>query len=321
MTSGNLQSRLRYSLGNEAARDEMLGYLINNSVPGSRKFYVSSVIGSELFNGEDADHPVTTVASALTKCRASYGDEIHLLPGHNEGIGNAQLTWNVAGVKIIGHGWGSLRPRFDFDHANASIDITANNMVVSNIDLLPSVTIVTIGIDINAGVVGTHLDRIQVLPGEDGAGVDEFVLAIDLKAGCDRTRISRMRHRQHASAAGSVASISLTGASDDIWIFGTADEWCFFDMAGAALVAPINGITTLSTGVRVERCIFVTDAAEPGYEFITGTTGVAVDCLVYSNHTALANALVGDGVARFRCENIEVAAESGGVIGTASVDD
>lgn len=321
MTSGNLQSRIKYALGNKQAGDEMVGLLIGPSVPGSRKFYVSSTRGSADNDGEAPDRPVLTVAAALLKCTANYGDEIHLLPGHNEGIGNAQLTWNVAGVRIIGWGFGTLKPRFDFDHANASIDVTANNMFVTNIALLPSVTGVVIGIDVNAAVVGTWLDRIEVLPGEDGAGVDEFVLAIDLKAGCNQTQISRPKHRQHASAAGSVASISLTGASDDVYIYGTADEWGYFDMAGAALVAPINGITTLSTGIRIERCIFVTDAAEPGYEMITGSLGTALDCLVFSNHATLAGALVGDGIARFRCENIELAAESGGVIGTASVDD
>jgi len=299
--------------------DELFAYL-HGPLVGS-VYFVSSVTGSSRYPGTAKDRPLSTIAEALEKCSGTTQDVIYLLPGHNEGIGNAQLTWNKAGVSIIGLGERSLTPRIDFDHANASIDITASGMFISNIRLLPSVTIVTIGIDVNAGVTDTHLDKIEVLPGEDGAGVDEFVLAIDIKAGCDRTKISRMKHRQHASAAGSVASISLTGASDDIHIFGTMDEWCFFDMAGTALVAPINGITTLSTGIRIERCLFITDAAEPGYELITNSTGVAVDCLVYSNHATLAAALVGDGVARFRCENIELAAESGGVIGVASVDD
>lgn len=284
-------------------------------------FYVDSANGTSAGPGWSPDNAYATTAQALAVCTASNGDVIYWCPGHNEGIGNAQLTWDKAGVTLQSLGTGSLRARFDFDHANASIDVTASNVTIRDIVLLPSVTAVAIGIDVNTLVTDTFIDGLEVLPGEDGAGVDEFTLAVDLKVGCSRTRIARVKHRQHASAAGSVASISLTGASDDVYIYGTADEWCFFDMAGAALVAPINGVTTLSTGVRVERCIFVTDAAEPGFEFLTGTTGVALDCLVFSNHATLAAALVGDGIARFRCENIELAAESGGVIGTASVDD
>lgn len=278
-------------------------------------FFVSSVTGVS-GGGRNPDAPALTIAEALALCTDSKGDRIYVLPGHNEGIGDAQWTWNKIGVEIIGLGRGSLTPRIDFDHANASIDITASGMLIKNLRLLPSVTGVVIGIDVNAAVTDTAFEDIEILPGEDGAGVDEFVLAFDVKVGCSRTSFKRIKHRQHASAAGSVASISLTGASDDV-----SFEDSFFDMAGAALVAPINGITTLSTGLLFKNCVFVTDAAEPGYEMITGSLGVAINCLVYSNHATLAAALVGDGIARFRCENIELAAESGGVIGTASVDD
>ena len=104
MTSGNLQSRITYALGNKQAGDELIGILAGPSVPGSRKFYVSSTRGSADNDGEAPDRPLLTVAAALLKCTANYGDEIHLLPGHNEGIGNVQLTSNVAGTKIIGHG-------------------------------------------------------------------------------------------------------------------------------------------------------------------------------------------------------------------------
>ena len=284
--------------------------------PGAIYFVHSGTGTNAAGYGENPDAPFASLAYAFSSDVPVSGDVIYLLPGHNEGIGDAQVTLDIAGVTVIGLGRGSLTPRFDFDHANASIDIAASSITIKNIRLLPSVTAVLIGIDINTLCADTLLDGIEILPGEDGAGVDEFVLAIDLKVGCNRTVIRNVKHRQHASAAGSVASISLSGASDDITI-----EDCFFDMAGAALVAPINGITTLSTGIYIRRCTFVTDAAEPGYEMITGSTGVAENCLVYSNHASLAAALVGDGIARFRCENIEVAAESGGVIGTASVDD
>ena len=282
-------------------------------------FFVHSGTGTDSAGyGKNPDAPFASLSYAFSSdlLTASKGDKVYLMPGHVETIADAQVAMDIAGVEVVGVGRGANTPTIHFDHANASVDISANGCSIRNVRLLPSVTIVTIGIDIEAAVTDTTLEDIEVLPGEDGAGVDEFVLAIDVKAGCSRTRVSRIKHRQHASAAGSVASIKLTGASDDVVI-----EDGDFDMAGAALVAPINGDTTLSTGVRIRRCIFVTDAGEPGFELLTGTTGVAEDCLVFGNFATLAAALVGDGIARFRCENIEVAAESGGVIGTASADD
>jgi len=282
-------------------------------------FFVHSGTGTDSAGyGKNPDAPFASLSYAFSSdlLTASKGDVVYLMPGHVESIANAQVAMDIAGVAVIGVGSGSVTPQVHFDHANASIDISASGCSIDNVRLLPSVTIVAIGIDVNAAALDTTLSNIEVLPGEDGAGVDEFVLAIDIKAGCSRTRVSGIKVRQHASAAGCVAAVKLTGASDDVVI-----EDGDFDMAGAALVAPINGDTTLSTGVRIRRCTFVTDAGEPGFELLTGTTGVAEDCLVFGNFATLAAALVGDGIARFRCENIEVAAESGGVIGTASADD
>src|SRR5688572_22040414 len=87
--------------------------------------YVSSTTGSSSGPGFSPDSPYATVAQALAAVTANTDAVIYLLPSHNEGIGNAQLTWDKAGTKIVGVGEGPARPRFDFDHANASIDITA----------------------------------------------------------------------------------------------------------------------------------------------------------------------------------------------------
>ena len=278
-------------------------------------YFVSSLTGSTSYDGMTSQYPVPTIALALAKCVAGNMDVVVVLPGHNEGFGDAQLTVGVAGVTIIGMGRGTLAPRIDFDHANASIDITASNVRIKNLRLLPSVTAVLIGIDINTLVTDTILEDIEILPGEDGAGVDEFALGIDLKVGCDRTKIYRFKERQHASAAGTIAGIRLTGASDDILIDG-AD----INIIGAGVVAPINGITTLSTNVYIRNCTLVSDA-EPGIELLTASTGVLQDVDIFSNLATLNAAVVADGHAAFRVQNVEVAPESGGVVGTASVDD
>lgn len=277
-------------------------------------FFVDSATGSSA-GGRSPDAPAATIAQALALCTANKGDTIYVFPGHNEGIGNAQLTWNKAGVRIIGLGGPGDLPRFDFDHANASIDITANGMVIENIRLLPSVTGVLIGIDINAAVTDTVLRNVRSLPGEDGAGVDEFALTVDLKAGCDRTLIENCNLTQHASAAGVVACVKLTGASDLVTIRNNS-MWA----AGAALVAPINGDTTLSTRVLIENNVLVADN-EPGIELLTGTTGVARDNDIFTDLATIAAAIVADGVALFRNWYVEVGGESHVVIGTPSADD
>lgn len=280
-------------------------------------FFVSSTTGSSAGPGWSPNSAYATVAQALAACTADNGDVVILLPGHNEGIGNAQLTWDKDGVKIIGLGEGSARPRFDFDHANASIDITADDVVVENITLLPSVTAVLVAIDVNAGATNVTLRKIESLPGEDGAGVDEFAKTIDIKAGCTRTLVENCLFTQHASAAGVVSCVALTGASDLVTI-----RDCTFWTAGAGLVAPINGDTTLSTRLLIERCVLTTDA-EPGIELLTGTTGVIRDCDVFGDLATIDAAIVADACAQFECRYVEVGGEASAAtyIGVPSVDD
>lgn len=277
-------------------------------------FFVSSVTGTAS-GGYTADSPAATIAQALSLCTANKGDVIYVLPGHNEGFGDAQLTVDKAGVRIVGLGEPADWPRIDFDHANASIDITANGVTIENFQLLPSVTAVLVGIDVTAGVTDTTLRNIRTLPGEDGAGVDEFAKTIDIKAGCSRTTIEDCVFTQHASAAGVLSCICLTGASDMVTI-RRVRAWT----AGAGLVAPINGDTTLSTRLTIEDCVLVTDA-EPGIEVLTGTTGVIRNVDIFGDLATIAAATVADGMAHFRVRYVEVGNESDAVVKTASADD
>jgi len=291
---------------------------IQGSVTGAThgdNYFVDSVNGSASGDGLSWATALTTIAAALDLCTANNGDVIWVAPGHNEGLGNAQLTLDVAGVKIIGIGEGPARPRIDFDHANASIDITASGVTLENFTLLPSVTAVLVAIDVNAAVTNTTLRKIESLSGEDGAGVDEFAKTVDIKAGCTRTTIENCLFTQHASAAGVLSCVCLTGASDHVTI-RNCEMWA----SGAGLVAPINGDTTLSTRLLVENCTLVADD-EPGIEVLTGTTGVFRNVDIFSNLATIAAATVADGCAHFRVRYVELGNESDAVVKTASVDD
>lgn len=277
--------------------------------------YVSSVLGSSTGPGFTPHNAYSTLATAIAACTANGGDTILVMPDHNEGLGDAQITVSVAGLTITGLKSGNKRPRIDFDHANASIDITASGVTIEGLDLLPSVTAVLVGIDVTAGITDTVIRDIRSLPGEDGAGVDEFAKTIDIKAGCTRTTVENCEFTQHASAAGVVSCVALTGASDLVTVRNNR-MWT----AGAGLVAPINGDTTLSTRVLIENNVLVTDA-EPGIELLTGTTGVIRENDIFGDLGTIAAAIVADGCAKFRNQYVEVGNEAGATIGTASVDD
>ena len=145
--------------------------------------------------------------------------------------------------------------------------------------------------------------------------MDEFVLTVDLKAGCDRTLIEKCNFNQHSSATGQAAHVKLTGASDQVTI---RDCWMF--VAGAAAVACINGDTTLSTKILVENCYLTADD-EPGIELLTGTTGIFRNVWIFSNLATIAAATVADGVAHFQVRYVELGNESDAAVKTASADD
>ncbi len=283
--------------------------------PGSI-FFVHSGTGTDAAGGgQNPDAPVATLDYAVGLCTADKGDVIYVMPGHNEDLANAQIDLDVAGISVIGLGQGALRPRIDFGHANASINVGASGDTVKNLTLLPAITDVLIGIDVETLFTDTVIEDVEALPGEDGAGVDDFAAVVDIKVGCTRTTVRRLKVRLHASGAGYLAGVRLNGASDDVLV-----EDCDIVITGAGAVAPVNGLSTLSTNLRVLRCILVSDT-QPGVEMFTGTTGVVGDCLIFSDLATIAAAIVADGCAMWRNEYIEEAPESGAVIGDPSIDD
>ena len=160
--------------------------------------------------------PLATVEYAVAnRVTANHGDVIWVMEGHNEGAGNAQIfDCDIAGISIVGLGTPSTNPIFDYDHANATIDVGANNCLLANFRLRPSVTGVLIGIDIETDVTGTVLKAITAINGEDGSGTDEFAKGIHLTSGNHDTVIEDCLLRSHTSAAGSTHGIHVDAASD-----------------------------------------------------------------------------------------------------------
>ena len=172
-----------------------------------------------------------------------------------------------------------------------------------------------IGIDIEAAVTDTKIIDCEFLPGEDGAGADEFVIGIDIGVGCTRTCIDGLRYIDHASSGGTEAAISITGASDDVTI-----KNCHLNVIGAACLAPISGITTLSTRVLIENCTLTSDA-EPCIELLTGTTGIIRNCCLFTDLGTIDAACVADGCAHFNVLYAEDGDSAGTLVKTESVDD
>ena len=171
-------------------------------------------------DADDGEHghslikPLATWDYANSLCTASEACVIFLAPGHNENLGDAQIDLDVIGVHTIGIGSGSLKPRIDYGHVDSSIDVGANNVTIQNVDILPSLPDILIGVHVETDVTDFHMKDVRFLIGEDGAGADEFVKAVEMTSGNDDCVFEDVIILAHASAGSATHGIHVAAAAD-----------------------------------------------------------------------------------------------------------
>lgn len=108
-------------------------------------------------HGKDPLRPFATWDYAIGRCTANNGDVIFLMPGHDENP-IVDIDMDVAGVRVIGLGWGSSRPTITFGLLGASVDMSAASCVIENIrfDLGTVAATVTNAIRITADSCEVH---------------------------------------------------------------------------------------------------------------------------------------------------------------------
>lgn len=192
----------------------------------------------------DKDQPAASIDGAISKCTASNGDIIIVMPGHAETITSA-ITLDVAGVKIIGLGWGQNRPAItaNFSSAGDTITVTADDCWLENLRLVASSASQNAQINI-AGDDCTVVNCVI----EQGAN---NLIGVTI-AGADRFRISGCQFI--GTAANPDVGIDIeTGDSAD-WIV----EDTIFNFAGSSGL-DLAGIRASfqQTGGLVRNCDFI----------------------------------------------------------------
>ena len=166
-------------------------------------------------HGHSFEKPLATWDYAIDLCTAGERSVILLAPTHNEQLGDAQVDIDVNDVVTIGIGSGLARPTIDFDHANSSIDIGANNVSIQNVNLLPSITSVAIGVHVETGKTGFRMKDVEFLISEDqSAGEDEFIKAMELTSGNHDCVFEDVIIRADSRASEATHGIHVAAASD-----------------------------------------------------------------------------------------------------------
>jgi hypothetical protein len=186
--------------------------------PGNSVHYVRSTGAASGDPPELSGRVLTTINEALAQCRTGMGDVVYVLPGHAETYANDGDFWSnlVAGTKIIGMGWGSLRPTITFTHANAQADIDVANVYVSGFKFTITGT-TTVANPFNVTASDFHFINNEVMAGSAvGTKVTDF---IKLAAGGDGAVFAN-NYCYSTTDAAITSLITTTGAVDQLKIVG-----------------------------------------------------------------------------------------------------
>jgi hypothetical protein len=265
--------------------------------PGSIFFVHSGTGVNQAGNGDNPDSPVATLDYAIGLCTANKGDVIYVMPGHAETIAAADgFDADVAGIRIVGLGWGAQRPTFTFSATGSTAAVGAASVTIENLRFKAGISAVVVGLSVEAAGTDLTLRNCDFLQGaaHSTTGFD-FVDSVILAAGAHRATIEGCRFLAEAAVAGAATAIKLSGAVHNVTIQNN-------QFMGDYSTACVNAITTLSQHLLfLSNYVHNTDAGEPYLEVITGTTGIISDTRGQASGATVAANAVADAMSH--CEN------------------
>lgn len=253
---------------------QMGGVPVNSEFTTGNVFFVDSGSGSNSFDGGKPTAAFATLAYAVSKCIATNGDIIYVLPGHAETT--TALTLNVAGITIKGIGRGRARPAFTATTAASDlVDVTAANVAIENIRFVGAASGCTSLISVAA-----HDCMITGCVFEHAAAP---LFAVAISHNYDRTHIKDCLFL--GTGAGPDVGVDLQGSGDsqDYTI-----ENCTFNYLGSAGL-DLAGVRSskIDTGVLIKDCRFIGMDAT-AIDFNSSATGLVENCSALSLNATVA---------------------------------
>jgi hypothetical protein len=235
-------------------------------------------------NGYNPDAPFATLDYAVGKCTASQGDIIFVLPGHAETVATASaLDFDVAGIKVIGLGWGDLRPKVSLTAAASTVEFNADDMWIENLVFEGAfATGVTVGLDIKTGCDDLMLKNCVI---RGGSANTELLIGITIEATNDRITIDGCEFHEFMTGD-ATAAILTEGAFTNLTIRNCSfkGDWSIacLDLDAAAVAADglvVRDVHAWNTDATAGSCFITladtTEAALTNVAFhgrIGGTT-------------------------------------------------
>lgn len=210
----------------------------------------------------------TSVNSALATFRANRGDVVVALPGHTETISGADGWGNqVNGCRIVGLGWGTMRPTVTLSAAASQVLLDANDVVIDNFRFIHSTTDVTLGFDVSGAGCQIHNSYIQASDGSN-----KFTRVLRLSSGADDFV---MQNTDIVGGATALTDTVLVNAAVTRPIFRN----CKIIAALGTAQGMITFATAAATNILIERCYLKNTVANStvALKGIASLTGFVVD--------------------------------------------
>lgn len=161
--SNHAKDHLKYGLASSRAANEIEAFLGPGfAAGGDVKWVDSGASGSNATNDGSYEKPYLTVDYAIGTCTASNGDAIVVKPGHAETT--SAIALDVAGVKIVGLGYGRNRPTITSSATAADlVSVTAANCQIWNLRLVGAASAVTALIDCSSAATDFELHHCELV--------------------------------------------------------------------------------------------------------------------------------------------------------------
>lgn len=280
-------------------------------IVAGRHIFVHSGTGSNNNNGRRPDKPLATIDAAINLATANK-DAIIVLPGHAETVAGATtIVPDVAGIQIIGLGYGSLRPTLTFSGTASKIVFSAANILFKNFLILTTGTIdIVLGLHVTAAFV--TLEDVEV---REASATSQFVLPLHVAA-ADCT----VKGYIFRGAAGDATVTGLRmSAADRLLVTGCRIKGNFQGNADAT--GAIQSLTTANLDISIHHNVVENKdgTSEAGIVFVATDTGDVYENFIVVPTGDFGQGLIADTLMdQYNNYVVDVDAERGAPEGTAS---
>jgi hypothetical protein len=236
---------------------------------GDRYFVGSGVTASSdaATHGLSPDMPFATIDYAVGRCTASQGDIVYVMPGHTETVASAAaLDLDVAGIKIIGLGWGDSRPIVNLTATDSTVELNADDMWVENLRFKGSVADLVVGLDIKTGCDDLTLKNCEI--GGAAAGT-EMLIGVTIEATNDRITFDGCYFKE-PTGGDSASAIKTEGAFTNLLI-----QNCTFWGDWGTATLDLDAVAVTGDGLLMRDCDVYNSDADAGLLCTLDDTTVA----------------------------------------------